>query len=162
LEQITAAFRRLAKKCHPDVNPTRADERRFVEAAEAYRILRERLRPRPRHRPWGRCPRCRHYAELFEGLDGGKGCVDCLLGRTQRSRFLPLPAVIVVRHLSVFALYGLCVLFLLLYVDTGQWDFAASSFLCVVGGMLLLTTQVLVLAETSLTPSAARRRTTCH
>ena len=40
--QITAAFRRLAKRLHPDVNPgDRAAEQRFKDVTRAYETLRD-------------------------------------------------------------------------------------------------------------------------
>jgi hypothetical protein len=153
-EEVAAAFRRLAKEHHPDVNPTRDGPRRFVEVAKAYRILREALRVRRSESRWGRCPRCDRYADLYAGLDGAEGCADCLLGRTRRSRFLPLPVVVVAKHLAVFGLYVASVVFLILYLQTGQWDWAATSLICVVTGMTVLAIDVLLLAW----PEAAARR----
>ena len=44
-EDIRAAYRRLARENHPDVNKDPAAEDRFKEISEAYEVLRD---PRPR------------------------------------------------------------------------------------------------------------------
>ena len=39
-KEITAAFRKLARKYHPDVNPDNTEaEEKFKEASEAYHVL---------------------------------------------------------------------------------------------------------------------------
>jgi hypothetical protein len=156
-EEVSAAYRRLAKEHHPDVNRVGEGHRRFVEAAEAYRILREALRRRPSGSRWGRCPRCDRYADLYEGLGGAEGCADCLLGRTHRSRFLPLPIVVLAKHLAVFALYTASVAFLVVFVKTGESGFATASLLSVAIGLIFLAVEVLVLAWAE---AAARRART--
>jgi DnaJ-class molecular chaperone len=57
-EEIRKAFRRLAKKHHPDVNPgDKAAESRFKEANEAHEVLSDRKKReeydaiRPSHSP---------------------------------------------------------------------------------------------------------------
>lgn len=37
--EIKAAFRELALRFHPDINPNTADQQRFIEIREAYRVL---------------------------------------------------------------------------------------------------------------------------
>lgn len=155
--EVTGAFRRLAKRHHPDVNPGREARRRFVDIVEAYAILREELRDRSAGSRWGRCPRCHHYADLFDAVDGAEGCVDCLVGNTYRSRFLPLPVVVMARHLSVIGLYAACVLFLGLYLRTGEWKHVATSLIAVATGMLVLAAEVLALARNTPVARPARR-----
>jgi hypothetical protein len=149
--QITTAFRRLAKRYHPDVSPTPEARRCFIEVVEAYQILRENLRLRQADSDCGRCPRCGQHADLFDALDGGRGCADCLLGRTYLRRFLPpLPVVVVAKHLSVFALYAACVFFLICYLNTSAARYALTSLLSVTTGMVVLAAEVLSVARATL------------
>jgi hypothetical protein len=143
--EVTAAFRRLAKQHHPDVSHRHAGHRRFVEVATAYSVLRERLRDRRPGSRRGECPYCHRYADLYAASGGVAGCADCLLGRTYRSRFLPLPVVVVARHSAVFTLYAVCILYLLLYLRTGDWHHALTSLLAVTAGMGVLASEVLSL-----------------
>jgi hypothetical protein len=142
-EQIRAAFRRLAKEHHPDVHSRRRDHRRFVEVANAYRILREKLRVRPPDSEWGPCPRCGQFSDILVGLDGRKSCPDCLLGVTQRSRILPMPFIPLAKHLVTLMLYGASVYFLFVYLESGAMRHAAISLGCVATGLLVLAAEVL-------------------
>ena len=150
--EVTAAFRRLAKEHHPDLNPGRDSRRRFVEIVEAYRQLQQRSRASASEARWGRCPRCGRYGGLLDALDGGESCADCLLGQTYRSRFLPLPLVVVAKHLCVFVLYAACVLSMFFYLNTGDAHYVLTSLLSVATGMLFLAVQVLSLTA-SITPA---------
>jgi len=144
--EVTAAYRRLAKQLHPDRNPTVAAQRRFVEIADAYAILRDALRAREVESRWGRCPCCGKYADLYDGVGGRVGCANCLLGRTRLSRYLPLPVIVVARHVAVFALYAAGVLLLLAYVRDGGPAHAVASLACVLAGLLVLAIEVLRIA----------------
>ena len=146
-EQIRAAFRRLAKQYHPDGHPSRRDHRRFVEVANAYRILREKLRVRPPDSEWGPCPRCGQFSDILVGLDGRKSCPDCLLGVTQRSRILPMPFIPLAKHLATLTLYGASVYFLFAYLESGSIRHAAISLACVLTGLLVLAAEVLWLVR---------------
>ena len=150
--EVTAAFRRLVKRHHPDVNHSNGEHRRFVEVATAYSVLRERLRARRPGSKRGECAYCHRYAELYTASGGVAGCADCLLGRTYRSRFLPLPVIVVARHAAVFALYAVCILYLLLYLRTGDWHHALTSLLAVTTGMVALASEVLSLVPQACGP----------
>jgi hypothetical protein len=106
-EDVRAAYRRLAKIYHPDVcDPRLRGSRRFVEVVGAYRTLKEEMGTEPGERR-SPCPRCGQRATLLEGLDGGLACAECLLGETRRRRRLPMPVMVVIRHVAVFGLYAL-------------------------------------------------------
>jgi hypothetical protein len=155
--EVTAAYRRLAKRHHPDVNPTRESCRRFIEVSAAYAELREWLRDVASPIRRDRCPHCGRLAKLHRPLAGIEGCADCLLGRTYRSRFLPLPVVVVARHLSVVAFYAVGILFLVLYVRSNDWHQAVISFLAVMAGIALLAGEVLSLAGSNPRPRGVSR-----
>ena len=142
-EEIRAAFRRLARQHHPDTHPRQRDNRRFIEVANAYRLLREKLRVRPPDSEWGPCPACGQFSDILVGLDGRKSCADCLLGVTQRSRILPMPFIPFARHLAVLALYGACVFYLFVYLESGKTHHAAISLVCVLLGMIVLAAEVI-------------------
>ncbi len=135
---LRAAFRRLAKEYHPDLNHTLEGNRRFIELVHAYRVLQHELNLHPDGSELRRCPRCGRYAELLDGLDGRAGCADCLLGRTRWMRYLPMPLMDVVRHLSVLALYVASAALALRYVETGQLEYSALSLAAAVAGLLIL------------------------
>jgi hypothetical protein len=144
--RVTARFRRLAKQYHPDRNRSPSAHRRFIEIADAYAVLRDHLRIRPGASRYGRCPDCGRYADLFDGLDGGRGCADCLLGRTRLSRFLPLPDIQVARHVTVLVLYAAGMIHFGFFLRTDDRSFAAASLLCLLAGLLVLATEVLAIA----------------
>lgn len=146
-EQIRAACRRLAKQYHPDRHPRRRDRRGFIEVANAYRILREKLRVRPPDSEWGPCPHCGQFSDILVGLDGRKSCPDCLLGVTQRSRILPMPFIPLAKHLATLTLYGASVYFLFVYLETGALRHAVISLACVLTGLLVLVAEVLLLVR---------------
>ncbi len=146
-DQIRAAFRQLARQYHPDLHPRRRDHQRFVAVANAYRILREKLRVRPPDSEWGPCPRCGQFSDILVGLDGRKSCPDCLLGVTQRSRILPVLFIPVAKHVATLTLYGASVYFLFVHLETGAMRHAAISLACVLIGLLALAAEVLLLVR---------------
>lgn len=154
--QVASAFRRLAHQLHPDVNPARGSRRRFEEVVRAHSILREEFENRPMRPDWGCCPRCGLYGELLRATDGGRACVDCLLGRGERGHYLPLPLVVVAKHLSVAAMYAASIVLGAVFARTGDWHHALGSLASVLTGMALLAAEVLVLARAN--PGHARRR----
>ena len=145
--QVTARFRRLARELHPDINPTPAGRRRFVEVVEAHAILRDALKVPPEGSMWGRCPRCGLYDHLLDAVGGGQACPDCLLGRNYRSYFLPLPIFVVARHLAVFALYAAAIVLGVLFAQTAEWHLAAVSLLCAMLGFVTLAVEVLLVTR---------------
>jgi len=107
LRQVHAAYKRLALKHHPDRAPDDPKSQRvFIHVTEAYSILKNAHRMgRSSSKAIRRsrsCPRCGRFEELFKGLDGGRYCVECLLGR--RRKFLPLPIMEVIRCIGVILL----------------------------------------------------------
>ena len=147
--EVTAAYRRLAKRLHPDVSHSRESQRRFVQAAHAYAMLREQLRPRRQHSHQACCPYCGKHTDLYQAHAGLTGCADCLLGRTYRSHFLPLPVVVCAKHLSVLVLYVVSILYLVLYLRADDWSYALVSLLAALTGITVLARQVLSLARSS-------------
>jgi hypothetical protein len=143
--QVTARFRRLARELHPDVSPTAAARDRFEEVVEAYNVLRAAFKARSTETLWERCPRCGLYDDLLRANDGGHACADCLLGRSYRSRFLPLPDFVSARHLAVIALYAAAILLAALFVTTSHWTHAITSLVCATAGMGLLAFEVFAL-----------------
>jgi uncharacterized protein (DUF983 family) len=137
-DDVRAAFRRLARQHHPDLNHTAAGNRRFVEVVEAYRALQMEMGLRPNMADYRVCPRCGHYGELLDGLDGRPGCPDCLLGMTGQRRYLPLPTFVTVKHVGTIALYAASVWFAFLYARDGSLQLAALSLGCAVLGLVLL------------------------
>ena len=73
------------------------------------------------------CLRCRRAAELFEGLDGRRLCLDCLIGKTRHRFFLPLPVMRIVRHTSVLALQALGVYLFVRAFTSGNLKYGAAS-----------------------------------
>lgn len=142
-EQIQQAFRQLARAHHPDVNPERRDHQRFVEIVHAYRILRERLRRTEEDPPFAACRFCGKFEDLFDPFGTGSTCAACLLGITDRSRLLPAPVVVVLRHLAVFLLYSLSVLgaFQLWNAPALVWGLLAVGGAA--SGIILLAYQVM-------------------
>ncbi len=80
-EEIRRAYRRLARECHPDVNPGDATaEARFKEVAEAYEVLGD-TQKRARYDRYGHAGTRRGlddfdfggFSDLFESFFGGMG-----------------------------------------------------------------------------------------
>lgn len=142
-EAIKAAFRRIAKEHHPDVNPAAASQQVFVDAVHAYRTLLERLRHTSRDVTWGACPRCDRNETLLPTPAGDLACADCLLGRTRLRRLLPAPVMVVLRHVAVWSAYA-CGLVLL--AAALQWRSDGLGMLAIGAfgaGLTLLALQVL-------------------
>lgn len=135
---LRATFRTLMKTHHPDVRRSPEATGRFIEIVQAYRVLEVELSLRDPREARRRCPRCGRYNELFEGLDGKAGCVECLLGETQRGRLLPPSIVVIVRHLAVFCLCTVSVACGVAYWRTLRLELALASLAAALGGMLLL------------------------
>lgn len=140
-DEARAAFRRIARLNHPDIDRTASARRRFVDAVGAYRRL-QALGFADRAAAYNdQCRHCGRIESLLDALDGGRACADCLLGVTTRRRLLPLPLILTVRHLSVIAFYaaGLCVF--LLNARQGRFDLLWLSLaLFVAGGLTLART----------------------
>ena len=146
-DDVRAAFRRLARQYHPDLNGAPGANARFVAVVKSYRALQFELGLRPDMAHYRLCPRCGCYAELLEGLDGRSGCADCLLGRIEPHRFLPLPIFVTVRHLGVLALYVASIVLAWLYVQSpAPWE-AALSLVCALGGLGLLFVACMTVPE---------------
>lgn len=141
--QVHTAFRRLAKRYHPDVCGDTSDHRLFARMVEAYRVLRRRLGRDAGDVRDERCPRCGAHADLFRLLDGRLGCADCLFGRTQRRHLLTGPVRVVVRHISVFLLYGLGAALMARYFRTEDLTAALLALGAVWLGFGVLAVQVL-------------------
>jgi hypothetical protein len=137
-DDVRAAFRRLARRYHPDLNSTAYGHRRFVEVVGAYRALQIEMNLRPNMAHYRLCPQCGHYAELLEGLDGRMGCPDCLLGTMERSRYLPLPIFVTVQHVGAITLYGISAVLAMLYAASPAPELAVGSVICAVLGIVLL------------------------
>lgn len=145
--EIRQRFRSLVRELHPDVRRSDAERDRFVALVRAYHTLREALRLDAHGQAHALCPRCGRFDELFTAADGTHGCAPCLLGETRRHRLLPLPIVVMVRHLPVAALYVAGGVLGVLYGRTTRPEFAVASLACILGGALLLVGQVLWLSR---------------
>jgi hypothetical protein len=108
-----------------------------VEVVRAYRVLQAAL-DLDSGQALRRCPRCGRFAELLDGLDGRPGCVDCLLGETQRRRYLPLPTIEVIRHIGVLALYATSLGLIVYSAATANLASAIGGLTSAAAGLLLL------------------------
>jgi hypothetical protein len=110
-DEVRDAFRRLAKKHHPDLRrrPSRDGDAEFVRVVRAYQRLRLEFDGHRRHAHRRRCPRCGRAARLLIGLDGMKQCAECMLGVRPKRFCLPLPTIVVVKHLSVILLQAVAI-----------------------------------------------------
>jgi hypothetical protein len=134
---IRATFRQLVKTYHPDLHRDINTTRQFVEVVQAYRFLEDELQLGDGE-PRRKCPRCGRYGELYDGLDGAPGCLECLFGATNRRRFLPLPIVVTVRHGAVVALYLGSLLLAIGYMNNGALSVGVLSLMAALAGMLVL------------------------
>ncbi len=146
--QIRATFRRLAKEYHPDLRRDPEAAQRFIDIVRAYRVLEVELKLNDPNEPRRRCPRCGRYAELLDGADGRAGCVACLLGDTDRRRYLPLPVFVSVRHYSVLTLYGISLALAVAYVYAPQrTDYALASLAAALAGLVILAIATLIVRD---------------
>ena len=154
LTEVTTAFRRLAKEHHPDVAGPGGDPRHFLNILRAYTALRDTLQAQGGKQGEFVCPRCHRRVPVLHDPAGRSACAQCLLGETRRSRFLPLPAMVIARHLAVFAAYASALVCLVCYLREGRYCYAAASFACVTAGLLLLAIEVLrIVRPRSLNPA---------
>jgi hypothetical protein len=153
-DDVRTAFRRLARQHHPDLDRTGASTKRFIEVVAAYRALQIEMGLSPNMAHYRLCPRCGHYGELLDGLDGRPGCADCLLGLTVRRHFLPLLTFATVKHVGTIALYAISILCAILYAQHGRFQLAALSVGCAVLGLLLLFVTCLTVPD--VVPAARR------
>ena len=141
LRHVHAAYKRLALKHHPDRAPDDPESHKvFIRVTEAYSMLKNahhRARGKPlRGTRFRECPRCKQVSELIKGLDGGKYCIDCLLGR--RRKYLPLPMIEVIRCIGAIGLEALAVyLVVQACVSGARGLFLAAALSCIVGFCLL-------------------------
>ena len=157
-DDVRAAFRRLARRHHPDLHCTAADERRFLAVVAAYRALQMEMGLRPNMASYRLCPRCGRYGELLDGLDGRLGCSDCLLGMRDRSRLLPMPIYVTVQHVGSIVLYAASGLFAWLYSRCGSPRSAALSLGCAALGLVLLFIACMTVPEVLSSARGGRRR----
>jgi hypothetical protein len=142
-DQVRAAFRRLAKKNHPDLSRGRSQQKRFEQIVDAYRILKNELKLHADGSDVRICPGCGQYKELLEGLDGRSRCPDCLLGETRRKRFLPQPVFTTAKHLLVVGLYVVAIVLMIQSFVTEDLVPAVWSFGCALAGLIILAVTVL-------------------
>ncbi len=142
-EQVRAAFRRLARRYHPDISQSATTQARFVEVVRAYRVLRERNRRSFMDTDWGQCDRCGEYEDLFDDLQGRRACADCLLGIRRKRRLLPAPLVVVARHVAVCALYLLALLFTALHFVTDEPHYVEIAVVSMAAGLAALAVEVI-------------------
>jgi hypothetical protein len=145
--EIRAAFRRLARENHPDLNRGPDNVQRFIKVVVAYRTLQHELDLHPDGSVLRFCPRCGRYAELLDGLDGRAGCAECLLGDTQRRRMLPGPLLVVAKHVSVFGLEGASIALMIAGIAKNDVAYYWMALPCAVVGFLILAITCLVVRD---------------
>jgi len=129
LRQIHRAYKRLALKHHPDLAPNDpASHDAFIRVTQAYTTLRNAFHVKRRSQRAGHCRRCGVMGELFRGLDGGRYCAECLLGR--RRKLLPMPRAQTISCLAAICLQGTALYFAAASFWHRDWhDAAAAMFL---------------------------------
>lgn len=113
LRQIHRAYKKLVLQHHPDRNSGDPESLRvFVEATEAYSLLKRAYAMREVSKGVGVCPKCERLAPLLRGVGGREYCSECLLAR--RRKFLPMPTYEQIKCLGVIVLQG-AALYLLIH-----------------------------------------------
>lgn len=140
LRQIHSAYKRLALKHHPDRAPDDPDSHEvFIRVTEAYSILKNAYytaKGVPQRARMRKCHRCGALGDLLRGLDGGRYCPDCLLGK--RRKMLPMPSMETIRCIGVFALQATALgLVVRASIFGGRGLFLLAGALCVAGMGLL-------------------------
>lgn len=160
LRRIARAYRELAKKYHPDVNPHPDARRRFVRIAAAYaRIRNERRAQRTTEaQQYGPCPRCGTDSLLRTAHDGAPACSPCRTGEAWRRRLLPLPIIHIAKHLVVISCYAAAIVLLAALLRTGNVAFGIAALACVAAGFAWLVAETIaaVPAGRHSTPRPAR------
>jgi hypothetical protein len=136
--EVRVAFRRLVRRYHPDLTRSAANQRRLIEVVHAYRCLQHELSMHGQGVRLRPCPRCGRYGELLDGLDGRPGCVDCLLGQTRWSGYLPAPLIQIVRHVPVLLLYSASTILAGEYIGSGRSELALGSLGLTIVALLTL------------------------
>lgn len=138
MDEIKHAYRELAQRFHPDKTGGDEDSRtRFIAICRAYRCLMQAARATQEGRRIGACHDCGEFGEVAVSLEGKVCCPRCLLRPTAR-RLLPMPALTVVKCMSVVVLLGVSVYLLLMGMATGEGRYAIGAFLAGAGGLGLL------------------------
>jgi hypothetical protein len=139
-DAVHAAFRRLARECHPD-QPGGGDPQRFIRIVSAYRALQAAMRATDRSASFGTCPRCGAAEELLTGPGGHALCAACWLNR--RRRMLMGPLAVMRRHWRAVAAYLASLILLSAYGWSGEKAWLAGSLACALLGLVLLAAEVL-------------------
>ena len=146
--EIRAAFRRLAKQYHPDLNHEPGSNQRFAGIVRAYRVLQHELGLHADDVPRRACPRCGGYDELLDGLDGRRACADCLLGLTRVRRFLPAYTIETVKHVAVILLYAAAVILLIHALASRDQAAAFGALAATMVGFVTLAATCLTVRHT--------------
>lgn len=137
LRQIHRAYKKLVLQHHPDRNSGDPESLRiFVEATEAYSLLKRAYAMREVAKGVGVCPKCERLAPLLRGVGGKEFCAECLLSK--RRKFLPLPTYEQIKCIGVIALQGTAVYMLIQSILTGSMFHGLAALLLVLISMAVL------------------------
>jgi hypothetical protein len=129
---VKRAFRRLAKQHHPDLQQDPSAPAHFTRVVQAYTTLQREFRAQASESDARLCPSCGKLSEMFESLDGGVQCADCLLGVSRRRLLLPASPIQIVKHGSVIVMELVALgLFAAGFAYESRWMLIASMVLSV-------------------------------
>lgn len=136
---VKRAFRRLAMRHHPDLQRDPSAPAHFTRVVQAYTTLQREFRVQSSESDARMCPSCGRLTEMFEGLDGGVQCAECLLGVSRRRLLLPSTPIQIVKH-------GPVILLELVAIALFAYGLASGSRTTLIASMALSVAALAVLA----------------